>query len=147
MQLEFKEVSNKKIVWSSKSVAEARHVVKPELSQPGKRVAAWLEQRISGRPIPIPSLSFHWGPSVRGQPVCQLRWLHPLHQRDPNTTLCLNNLALHFVFSMVDKVIRRVPRLLLSGDYVVLEAWPAGNFWERHSGATFRSRYRLWYYV
>ena len=37
-------------------------------------------------------------------------------------------------------------RLLSSGDYVVSEAWPAGNFRKRHPGMTIRSRYRLWFY-
>ena len=58
-------------------------------------------------------------------------------------TLSLISSALHFVYSMLENVIRRVRRLLLSGDYVVSEDWPAGNFRRWHSGTTVRSRFRL----
>ena len=58
-------------------------------------------------------------------------------------TLPLNSSALNFVHSMLENVIRRVRRLLLSGDYVVSEDWPAGNFRRWHSGTTIRSRFRL----
>ena len=44
---------------------------------------------------------------------------------------------------MLENVIRRVRRLLLSGYYVVSEDWPAGNFRRWHSGTTLRSRFRL----
>ena len=44
---------------------------------------------------------------------------------------------------MLENVIRRVRRLLLSGYYVVPEDWPAGNFRRWHSGTTLRSRFRL----
>ena len=58
-------------------------------------------------------------------------------------TLSLISSALHFVYSMLENVIRRVRRLLLSGYYVVSEDWPAGNFRRWHSGTTLRSRFHL----
>ena len=65
------------------------------------------------------------------------------HDYNPASILSLISSALLLVYSMLENVIRRVRRLLLSGYYVVSEDWPAGNFRRWHSGTTLRSRFRL----
>ena len=59
-------------------------------------------------------------------------WLHPMHAPAPHPTPTTS--AAHFTLYAPH------PN---RGDYVVSEAWPAGNFRRRHSNTTIRFRYRL----